>query len=175
MLSLSKSLEIKFLDNQLCFYRYTTFHFILQTVLFYSQLMSTERQISSSCKLYSVYEEIPEEFLDERDVDTYFYHSILDISQSHNRVVWVAKYPTKSLLHSKCFIFAKQSYSSDLFSRKKSAFPKKKLSLYSTVWVNFSKLLIKSTKYRRFHYPNQNLKFDLQNQKTNCSVVVTRI
>ena len=47
--------------------------FILQTVLFYNQSMSTKKQISSWCKLYSVYEEIPEEFLDETDVDSYFF------------------------------------------------------------------------------------------------------
>ena len=35
--------------------------------------MSTKKQISSLCKLYSVYEEIPEEFLDETDVDSYFF------------------------------------------------------------------------------------------------------
>ena len=47
--------------------------------------MSTKKQISSSRKFfYSVYEEISEEFLDETDVDCYFYHNILDISQSHN-------------------------------------------------------------------------------------------
>ena len=137
--------------------------------------MSTKKQVPSLCKLYSVYEEIPEDFLDETDVDSYFYHNILDISQSHHRIVRVSKDLIKSLLHSKYFIFAIQSYSNNLFSRKKSAFPKKKWNLYSTVWVNFSKLLIKPTKYRRFHYPNINLRLDLQKRKTNCSVIVTRI
>ena len=42
--------------------------------------MSNKKQISSLCTLYSVYEEIPEDFLDETDVDTYIYHNILDIS-----------------------------------------------------------------------------------------------
>ena len=42
--------------------------------------MSTKNQISSWCKLYSTYEEIPEELLDKTDVDSYFYHNILDIS-----------------------------------------------------------------------------------------------
>ena len=70
--------------------------------------------------------------------------------------------PTKSLLHLECFNFAIHCYSSDLFSRKKSAFPKRKLSLYSTVWVNFSKLSIKPTKYRRFHYSNLYLCFALK-------------
>ena len=53
--------------------------------------MSTKKQISSLCKLYSVYEEISEEFLDERDVDSYFDHNILDISQSHHRTVRFSK------------------------------------------------------------------------------------
>ena len=57
-------------------------------------------------------------------------------------------------MQAKCFVFAIQSDSSDLFSRKKSAFPERKLSLYSTVWVNFSKLLMKPTKCHRFHHLN---------------------
>ena len=147
---------------------------MFQSVLAYNQLMSTKRQISNLCKFYSVYEEIPGKLLDETDVDTYFYHSILYVSQSHHRIVRVSKGSNKKLLDSKCFIFAIQSYSSDLFSEK-SAFPKMKLNFYSTVWANFSKLLIKPTTYRRFHYPNLSLRLNLQKQKTNCSVIVTRM
>ena len=51
----------------------------------------------------------------------------------------LAKDPPKNLLHSQCFNFEIQSYSSDLISRKKSAFLKRKLSLYSTAWAIFSK------------------------------------
>ena len=43
--------------------------FNLQTNLINNQSMSTKKQISSLCKLYSIYEEIPEEFLDKTDVD----------------------------------------------------------------------------------------------------------
>ena len=53
--------------------------------------MSTKKQISSLCKLYSVSEEIPEDFLDDTDVDSYFYHNTLDISQSHHRILRVSK------------------------------------------------------------------------------------
>ena len=53
--------------------------------------MSTKKQFSSLCKLYSKYKEIPEEFLDETDVDSYFYHNILDILHSHHRKVRVSK------------------------------------------------------------------------------------
>ena len=67
--------------------------------------MSTKKQISSLCKLYSVYEEIPEEFLDETDVDSYFYHNILDISQSHHWIVRVSKGSNKTSLAIKVFHF----------------------------------------------------------------------
>ena len=69
--------------------------------------MSAKKQNSSLCKLYSVYEEIPEDFLDETDVVKCFYQNILDISQSHSRIVLVSKrIQQKNLLYSKCFIFA---------------------------------------------------------------------
>ena len=38
--------------------------------------MSVKKQIPSLCKFYSFYEEIPEEFLDEADVDSWLYHKI---------------------------------------------------------------------------------------------------
>ena len=63
--------------------------------------MSTKKQISSLCELYSVYEEIPEELFDETDVDSYFYHNISDISQSHHRIVRVSKRSNKKSFDSK--------------------------------------------------------------------------
>ena len=59
--------------------------------------MSVKKQIPSWCKLYSFYEEIPEEFLDETDVDSYFYHNIFDISQSQHRRVRVSRGSNKKL------------------------------------------------------------------------------
>ena len=67
--------------------------------------MSTKKQISSLCKLYSVYEEIPEGFLDETDADRYFYHNVLDISQSHHRKVRVSKGSNKKSFAFKVFHF----------------------------------------------------------------------
>ena len=65
--------------------------------------MSTKKQISSLCKLYSVYEEIPEELLDETDVDSCFYHNIFDISQSHHQIVRVTKGSNKKFFAFKLF------------------------------------------------------------------------
>ena len=67
--------------------------------------MSTKKQISSLCILYSVYEDIPEDFLDETDVESYFYHNILDISQSHNLIVRVSKGSSKKSFAFKVFRF----------------------------------------------------------------------
>ena len=53
--------------------------------------MPVKKQILSLCKLYPSYEELPEVFLDETDVDSYFYHNIFDISQSQHRTVCVSK------------------------------------------------------------------------------------
>ena len=67
--------------------------------------MSTKKQVSSLCKLYSVHEEIPEEFLDETDVDSYLYHNILYISQSHHRVARISKGSNKKSFAFKMFHF----------------------------------------------------------------------
>ena len=76
---------------------------ILKTVLIKNQSLSTKKQISSLCKLYSIHEESPEDFLDGTDVDSYFYHNILDISQSHNRIVRVSKGSNKKSFAFKVF------------------------------------------------------------------------
>ena len=148
---------------------------ILHSVFIYIQSMSTKKQTSSLCRLYSVYEELPEEYLDKTDVDSYFYHNILDILQSHHRFVRVSKGSNKKSSAFKVFDFCDSELQQRFILKEESSISKKKMSPYSTVWVNFSKLLIKPTKYCRFHYPNLNLRLDIQKQKTNCSVIVTRI
>ena len=65
--------------------------------------MSTKKQISSFCQPYSVNEDIPENILDETDVDSYFYYNILDISQSQHRIVRVSKRSNKKSFAFKVF------------------------------------------------------------------------
>ena len=62
-------------------------------------------QISSLFKFYSFYEEIPEEFLDETDVDSFFYHNILNISVSRLRIVRVSRGSNKKSLAIKLVLF----------------------------------------------------------------------
>ena len=52
---------------------------------------------SSLSKLYTIYEEVPENFLDETDVDTFFYHNILDIALINIRIVGVSKSSNKKI------------------------------------------------------------------------------
>ena len=54
-------------------------------------MMSVKNHIPSLCKLFSFYQEIPEEFLDKTDVDSYFYHNFLDIPQSQHRIARVSR------------------------------------------------------------------------------------
>ena len=67
--------------------------------------MSVKKQIPSLCKLHSFYEKIPEEFLDETDVDSYFYQNIYDNSQSQHRILRVSRGPNKKSFAIKLFQF----------------------------------------------------------------------
>ena len=67
--------------------------------------MSVKKRIHSLCKLYSFNEEVPEEFLDETDVDSCFYHNIFDISQSQHRIVRVSRGSNKKSFAIKLFQF----------------------------------------------------------------------
>ena len=80
--------------------------------------MTTKKTISSLCKLFSVYEEKPENFLDETDVDSYFYHDILDISQSYYRNVRVNKGSSKKSFAFKVFRFCDSKLQQRFFSKE---------------------------------------------------------
>ena len=89
--------------------------------------MSTKKQISSLCKLYSVYEETPEEFFDETDVDDYFYHNVLDISQSHHRIVRVSKGYNKNSFAFKAFHFCNSKLQQHFFLKEEVSISKKEI------------------------------------------------
>ena len=68
--------------------------------------MSVKQQLPSLSLLYSIYEDVPEQTLDETDVDSYFYHNILDVTKTDNRLVRVSKESNKNLFQSKSLNFA---------------------------------------------------------------------
>ena len=53
---------------------FTTNEFIFQEFLRYKQSASVKKQIHRASKLYSIYEEVPESFSDETDINSFFYH-----------------------------------------------------------------------------------------------------
>ena len=89
--------------------------------------MSTKKQISSLCKLYSIYEKIPEKFLDETDVDSYLYHNILDISQYHHRIVRVSKGSNKKSFAFKVFHFCDSKLQQRYFLKEEASISKIKI------------------------------------------------
>ena len=89
--------------------------------------MSTKKHFSSLCKLYSIYEEIPEAFLDETDVDSYFCHNILNTSHSHHRIVRVSKGPNKKSFAFKVFQFCDSSLQQRFFLKEEVSISKKEI------------------------------------------------
>ena len=84
-------------------YRYTIFRF---TICFHIKSVVVYQKANFQfVQFYSVYEEIPEEFLDETGVNSYFCHTILGISQSHYRIVRVSKGSNKKSFAFKVFHF----------------------------------------------------------------------
>ena len=89
--------------------------------------MSTKKQVSSLCKMYSVYEKIPEDILDERYVDRYFYHKIWDIWQSHHRIVRVSKGSNKKSFAFKVFRFGESKLQQRFFLKEEVSISKKEI------------------------------------------------
>ena len=81
--------------------------------------MSVRKQISSLSKLYTLYEEVPECFLDETDVDSYFYHNILDIALIDNRIVRVSKGSNKKIFAFKLFQFCNLKINKNSFLKSR--------------------------------------------------------
>ena len=77
--------------NPHCFYRYTTDKFILQILLTKGSWCLSKSKFPVCAIFNSFYEEIPEKFLDETDLDSYFYHNNFDISQSQHQIVRISR------------------------------------------------------------------------------------
>ena len=57
--------------------------------------MSIKKQIPNLSKLYTIYEEVLESFMDETNVDSYFCQNILDIALINKGIVRVTKCSNK--------------------------------------------------------------------------------
>ena len=64
--------------------------------------MSVKKEIHRLCNLHLFYEEIPEKFLDETDVDSYVENNIFDFSESQHQIVWVSRGSIKKSFAIEC-------------------------------------------------------------------------
>ena len=67
--------------------------------------MSLKNQLPALFTLYNINEEIPENFLDESDIDSYFFYSILNISTVEGRLLRLSRSSNKNLFIFKLFNF----------------------------------------------------------------------
>ena len=137
--------------------------------------MSTKKQISSLCKLYSVYEEIPEEFLNETDVESYFYHNILDISQSHHRIVRVRKGSNKKSFAFEVFHFRDSKLQQRFNLKEEVSIPKKEIKSLLDSLGEFLKASDQANKLSQIPLPKPKFEIEFTKAKTNYSTIVTRI
>ena len=128
-------------------------------------MMSTKKQFSSLCKLYSVYEEIPEEFLGKTDVDSYFYHNILDISQSHHRIVRVSKGSNKKSFAFKVFHFCDSKLQQRFILKGKISISKKEIESLLDSLGEFLKTFDKANKVSQNPLPKPKFEIGFRNAK----------
>ena len=134
--------------------------------------MSTKKQISSLCKLYSVYGEKPEEFLNETDVDSYFYHNILDISQSHHRIVRVSKGSNKKSFAFKVFQFCDSKLQQRFFLKEEVSISKKEIESLFDSLGEFLKAFDQANKVSQIPLPKPKIEIGFTKAKdelfTHC-------
>ena len=121
--------------------------------------MSTKKQISSLWKLSSIYEQKPEDFLDETDVDSSFYHNILDISQSHHRIVRVSKGSNKKSFAFKVFQFCDSKLQQRFILKEEVSISKKEIESLLDSLGEFLKAFDQANKVSQI--PLSKPKFDI--------------
>ena len=115
--------------------------------------MSTEKQLSSLCKIYSIYKKIPEEFLNETDVDSHFYHDILDILQSHHRKVRVSKGSNKKSFAFKVFHFCDSKLQQRFILKEEVSISKKEVESLLDSLGEFLKVFDQANKVSQIPIP----------------------
>ena len=100
--------------------------------------MSVKKPIPSLCKLYSFFEEIPEEFLDETDVDSYFYHNIFDISQSQHRTVRVSRGSNEKIICNQVIPVLRFKDTATLYPPRRNEYLQKRTHLSGRQSARFS-------------------------------------
>ena len=93
------------------------------------------------------------EFLDETDVDGYFYHNILDISQSHHRIVRVSKGSNKKSFAFKVFHFCHSKLQQRFILKEEVSISKKEIESLLDSLGEFFKDFDQATKVSKIPLP----------------------
>ena len=132
--------------------------------------MSVKKQIPSLCKLYSFYEEISEEFLDETDVDSYFYHNTFDISLSPHRIVRVSRGSNKKPFAIKLFQFCDLKTQQRYILQEEVIIPKRELTCLVDNLQDFLKTFDQASKCIQSPLPKPKFEFGSTKSKDNLFV-----
>ena len=129
--------------------------------------MSVKNQIPSLCKLYSLYEEIPEEFLDETDIDSYFYYNIFDISQSQHQIVRVSRGSNKKSIAIKLFQFCDSKTQQRYILQEEVNISKRELTCLVDNLRSFLKTFHQASKFIQIPLPKPKVKIGSTKSKNN--------
>ena len=132
--------------------------------------MSVKKQIPSLCKLYSFYEETPEEFLDETDVDSYFHHNIFDLSQSQHRIVRVSRGSNKKSFAIKLFQFCDLKTQQRYILQEEVNISKRKLTCLVDNLRDFLKTFDQASKCIQILLPKPKVEIGSTKSKDNLFV-----
>ena len=133
---------------------YVSLHFTICSHL--KSVNAHRKKNSILCKLYLVYEEIPAGFLDETDVDNYFFHNILDLSQSHHRIVQVIKGSNKKSLAFKVLHFCDSKLQQRFILKEELTLSEKELESLIDNLGEFLKAFDQANKVSQIPLPNLN-------------------
>ena len=167
-----KALKIEVLDKITIFFT-TTLLFISHSVVFYNQSRSVKKSKFLACARFIQYtKKYQKNFWTKQTWIVTFITTFWTFHSPPTKLFELAKDPTKSLLHSKCFIFAIQSNSSDLFSSKKLEFPGKKIESLLDSLGEFLKAFDQTNKVSQIPLPKPTFKIGYTQAKderfTHC-------
>ena len=124
-------------------------------------------QIPSLCKIFSFYEEIPQEFLDEPYVDSFFYHNIFDISGSHFRIVRVSRGSNKKSFAVKLFQFCDLKTQQRYILQEEVNFSKRELNCLVDSLRDFLKTFDHASKCIQVSLPKAKVEIGSTKSKDN--------
>ena len=129
--------------------------------------MSIKKQITSLCKFYSFYEEIPAEFLEETDLDNCFCHNTFDISQSQLRIVRVSKGSNKKSFAFKLFQFCDKKPQQRYILQEEVDISKRELCCLADSLRDFLITFDEASKCLQLLLPKPKIKFESTKSKNN--------